>query len=623
MFGVESLSIDASPNAPPTSFPQTISPSNPSSPQHDFEQLLDTLHPILILSDPHECNDNISLFLKSAADFLSQEDEIYHKCSVLSLTFLNSNLFLKNYRLCLGKILSILKLLANTASPANRTEALTLSQVLSIVLLVFFKLIDDKKLRLYNTVPKSQLLELLKDLSFVEVSATFISSQVRYAPDTAPLFEPKDYSHSNYVLLKFNCDIFFNYLYHTVLLSGEEFTQLTECTLIPNLIDHLISNSNFNNYNLSNDDFNDTNKLIAYEEFKLLLLINEQYMMQTYTANDSLANNKVIEGLKSVNGIPGFINLLAYHMNREESHIIKILMLKFLFSILSSAEFCKLSYLNDLKILVDIFIRELNDLDYSENEHSDSPLNDRFLALTYLKTFRHLLVLSQLNDISPKYKPKDIFDLLSNVILNCDDTRQDFAAAAPCDATAVDLNSIVKAAIKCLNILWLKKLSKTRSRVSPLSTLKTKNDSSDSLVSATSGSSRVASLKNSGLDFSASTESFSFTRVASVKANSRSDYNQHTRSHNEELTGSGWNGASGPLASSSRCNMFQDNNSNVSSYLSSRQTLGLLDLPKEYLATKSLPPIPQHTSAGPSRLQEKARQKKAPAPPPPPPRRRK
>ena len=31
----------------------------------------------------------------------------------------------------------------------------------------------------------------------------------------------------------------------------------------------------------------------------------------------------------NLNNITGFINLLIYHLNREESHIIKILILKF------------------------------------------------------------------------------------------------------------------------------------------------------------------------------------------------------------------------------------------------------------------------------------------------------
>lgn len=89
--------------------------------------------------------------------------------------------------------------------------------------------------------------------------------------------------YCSFVLLKFGCDIVFEYLFHKELLSDNEFTSLTTQTnLIPTLIKYLLSNENFNNYDIDGDDFEDEDKLIAYEEFKLLLLINEQYLEIVY-----------------------------------------------------------------------------------------------------------------------------------------------------------------------------------------------------------------------------------------------------------------------------------------------------------------------------------------------------
>lgn len=600
-------------DVPRTSFPH--SEQECAAPECiPFDEFCDNIQPLLVVSDARECNENLLCFLKLVIDYAKTNPEPYHTCSVLALRFLNLNLFTKNFHLCLAKLLSLVNLFGQPVAGDCPEESHQLKELLLIILLLLFKLTDKnqasvEELRVAEAIDLKTYCRTLADLNFMHIYANFISFHTK----------TYDVSHPAYVLLKFSCDIVFQYLFHVILLSDDELDQVTNSELIPTLIDDLLSNDNFNNYDLSGDDFEDVSKMIAYEEFKLLLLINEQCMMKSLSSN--VLFNTVMECLldnrkASTSAVCGFTNLLVYHLNREESHIVKILMLKFLYVQLNSQRTAKSAYLNDLKILVDIIIRELNNLDYSATIKSKEV---NILALTYMKVLYPLLTSTQLNDVHPKYKAGDLVELLSNVIMNCETDRDSTDENSQIQSTS---RSIVKTALKCLSIPWLKSFKVSQSRFTSLA-----NTSSESLSSLSSLGSRVTSLKLETTDTFSSTESFSINRVASVRASSVSDYNKHTASHNSDI------------AESSDCpeNIFEANNHNVfikrkpeqralGRPNGSREAAGLLDLPREYLHKKVLPPLP--LAKGPlcmprlSTLQQKAQRKRAPPPPPPPPRRR-
>lgn len=602
----EACIADAS-NIPLTTFPNFRSPELQAT-QDTYTSLCEELECILIISDSEECNKNLSNVLKKVIDYTKEKTDTYQTCSVLALKLLNLNLFLKNYVLCLGKILSLVSVFS--APGHNEKEAGTLKQFLLVVLLLLLKLVGeaDQSQPISFELEEAALCKSLSQLGFVRIMCDVVSDHI----DTAGS------SHTAYVLLKFNCDIIFQYLYRVVLLSDDEFESLTRSRLVSSLISDLLSNDNFNNYDLDGDDFNDESKLIAYEEFKLLLLINEQYMMKSMSCK--LQNNRVFDGLltkrkDSVFGICGFTNLLVYHLNREESHIIKILMLKFLYLIFTSSYSSKLPYLNDLKILVDIIIRELNDLDYS---FGDGKLENSILALTYLKVLFPLLKFSQLSEITTSYKSADLVDMLRNVAVNCD-------GGSASDDQSLDgvlqSTSIVKMALKCLSIPCVRATKTPSNDSSRL--MSNVNVSTDSLASASSLSSRVNTLKLESSEVNSSSESISITRVASVRTTTRNDFNRHTTSHNLE-------------SAETTENIFEANNSNVFRNPTSLNgprhydhAFKLLNIPKEYL-NKELPPLPADISTlhvddksdSHSSLKAKAKIKKAPPPPPPPSRRR-
>lgn len=579
-----------------------------SSSKDPLEKLRLQAQPILINSDPSECNKNLSTYLKLVVDFLKTQSEVYHVCSILAVDLMRSNLFLKNFLLAIGKFLSLLNVLSETDS-AYFHEIIHMKQFLLITLLIVFKMKDHMGNDV-SLLRDGELLQILKELNFVKVLSHLISNHIR----------DSDASHSSYVILKFCSDIFFQYLYQVVLLSEDEFNALRESPLIPTLITDLLSNNNFNNYDVTVSEYEDEEKFLAYEEFKLLLLVNEQFLMMCLSSNSS--QNRVFEGLMinrkdSVNGICGFTNLLVYHLNREESIIIKILMLKFLYLVFTTSYTSRLPYLNDVKILLDVILRELNDLDYS----SDQPTENKMLAMTYLKVLYPLLLFSQLKDLQEPYKVTDIVDTMRNVVINCDDGSSD---NLPKKSKQSESSAIVKSAMKCLSVPWIKNISNCKSAYPSL--MKHKDSSFDSVSSVSSASPKLGSQKSSskaGLN-----ESLSFTRVASVRAGSRDDFNLHTKSHNLNLAGT--DDSNDSMFSANNGNIFQAPKTIPGTFdhfeeLAASHTEDLLDLPKEFLQQenekKKGPPVRPYNKNGWC-LQEKAKHKKAPPPPPPPPRRR-
>lgn len=58
-------------------------------------------------------------------------------------------------------------------------------------------------------------------------------------------------------------------------------------------------------------------------------------MKSYYDKNlNNLVFDELLKNVENLNQITGLINLLIYHLNREESQIIKILILKFLYLVL-------------------------------------------------------------------------------------------------------------------------------------------------------------------------------------------------------------------------------------------------------------------------------------------------
>lgn len=581
---------DWGPSVPRTSFPGVrrnaadatdAADAADAADSADAADAEDRLAPILVVSDAAECNNNLLLFLKEAVCALYRDaPKNYHRVSLCALRLVTLNLFVKNSTLCIGKLLGLLAALSHMCPQDDdaRFEAECLKELVCIILVLVLKTADDDA--------RGPILQSLQDLNFVGVILGFLTVHVRN------LGQPSESESSllPYIILKFVCDLIFEYLYRVENLSDGEFETLgLESDLIPTLVLNLLD---LDEYNHNDDD----TAGIAYEEFKLLLLFNEQFLMKSYTAPS--VQNTVFAALleqsdTGTNRILRFISMVVRYLNREELQIIKILILKFLYLIFTTSSTSRLSYLNDLKILVDIVLRDLNDMDYLGDDAEGN--GNRLLTITYLKVMYPLLVFSQLAEDG--YKADDTVDLLRYLILNAPTppSESDFAKSIKQEQEEV----IAKLAMRCLQIPWLKKAAKKLHLAAALSDVSVSPSSLTSSLTSTLGKT-PPELHQRLLNSSQELIGATFTRAASVRSSTINDFHRITTSHNLHL--------------GSPRHAFVQNNNNVflAELASALDAANILNLPKEYLGDEKRAASPY------SRLVRKAIVKRAPPPPPPP-----
>ncbi|KAL2268135.1 hypothetical protein VTJ83DRAFT_2981 [Remersonia thermophila] len=145
-----------------------------------------------------------------------------------------------------------------------------------------------------------------------------------------------------------------------------------------------------------------------YAIIRVLLVLNEQYMVASTTAAvDPSApsipvTNRVVKVL-SVHG-PSFRTFgenIILLLNRETETSQQLLILKLLYLLFTTAATYEYFYLNDLRVLLDVIIRNLLDL----------PSEANMLRHTYLRVLAPLLSHTQLSQ-PPHYKRDQILNLL-------------------------------------------------------------------------------------------------------------------------------------------------------------------------------------------------------------------
>ncbi|QLG73408.1 hypothetical protein HG535_0E04920 [Zygotorulaspora mrakii] len=136
-------------------------------------------------------------------------------------------------------------------------------------------------------------------------------------------------------------------------------------------------------------------------QFKLILALNEQYMMLTKNFE---IENKIFKYLSNDAKDTRFVELLLLKLNRVQDSSLQIMMCKILYIILTSKDgdlALNFFYLNDLHVFADVLIRELQNI--SENEEL---LRNYFLRL--------LIPLLNNTEISrTHYRKHDISKLLT------------------------------------------------------------------------------------------------------------------------------------------------------------------------------------------------------------------
>ncbi|KAJ7047935.1 hypothetical protein C8F04DRAFT_26461 [Mycena alexandri] len=152
-----------------------------------------------------------------------------------------------------------------------------------------------------------------------------------------------------------------------------------------------------------------------YSVIKLLVALNEQFMVASLT-NEPDANspapapepkNRVLRVLmRRLGSAKTFGENMIFMLNRAqrtpEDLCMQLLVLKILYLLFTTKGTSEYFYTNDLCVLVDVFLRELVDLD----DESES------LRHTYLRVLHPLLTKTQLRDI-PYKRPQIVFALES------------------------------------------------------------------------------------------------------------------------------------------------------------------------------------------------------------------
>lgn len=143
-----------------------------------------------------------------------------------------------------------------------------------------------------------------------------------------------------------------------------------------------------------------TADLFSNSEFKVLLALNEQYIM---FASEYKIENKVFKYVLDEPVSKSFVELLLLKFNRSSDPSLQIMMCKILYLVLTTTEnniAMNFFYLNDLNVFVDVLLRELQNI--SENEE--------VLRNTFLRVLLPLIKNTELS--KTHYRKDDLTELL-------------------------------------------------------------------------------------------------------------------------------------------------------------------------------------------------------------------
>ncbi|KAL5336083.1 hypothetical protein BJX70DRAFT_373826 [Aspergillus crustosus] len=155
----------------------------------------------------------------------------------------------------------------------------------------------------------------------------------------------------------------------------------------------------------------DANDPYHYPVIRVLLVLNEQFMISAHSADDEQSpsnslTNKVIKVLSMHgNSYKTFGENIILLINREAETSLQLLTLKLLYLIFTTPSTYEYFFTNDLHVLVDILIRNLLDL----------PEEASALRHTYLRVLYPLLAHTQLR-LPPHYKRDELKRMLSLLV---------------------------------------------------------------------------------------------------------------------------------------------------------------------------------------------------------------
>lgn len=235
---------------------------------------------------------------------------------------------------------------------------------------------------------KKELLDTLRDYCGFTALLKVIKNYIAISKTVADGTDVFGDSYTNYLLLLF--DLCKNYEF------PKEISEIDEGTL----------NFLFDKLKIEARIENESNFL----KFRLLLVLNEQYIfkfgLKFDTDQEEFNKNSIMKVMtKNIKYFQVFCEILILNFNRDMDRVDQILMLKFLYIVFLNKCTNGIVYLNDLKIIVDIIIRELFNLQLDQYD---------YLVNIYIRVLNCLLINTELKkDI---YKKNELEEVLNYII---------------------------------------------------------------------------------------------------------------------------------------------------------------------------------------------------------------
>lgn len=429
-----------------------LDPSAPNIDKHTHEEIVlfwDSLEDLLVsdenidfTTDKNAANSALVAYLKVITDaykvFINTDRDLYR----MALILVESKLFEQDREFCLSKLLSLLNI-----------DLLELNMKFFIS---YILLCEAKK----NLNSLSIMLEFQGFTVFYNTLYTQFAYLHKYGNegDDSINDELQNITDVDIIIIDEMKQI------STVLMDILfQVFKFCKCT-ISNV--QLVDNF-FVHYLMSSIRSDTTSDLFNNAQFKLLLALNEQYMM---FRKEYKLENKVFKYLINTTLSQSFTELLLLKFNRTTDCSLQIMMCKVLYNILSFKEddLCRnFFYLNDLNVFVDVLLRELQNI---------SDVNEG-LRNTFLRVLIPLLKNTEL--AKTHYRKDDLRSLLKYL--------STLDNICPSDNVKDEHKTTVKLAFKCLTeVEWL-------------------GFNSNENISTSNHGSRTSSISGMGIGFSGST----------------------------------------------------------------------------------------------------------------------
>ncbi|CAB4252205.1 similar to Saccharomyces cerevisiae YDL146W LDB17 Protein involved in the regulation of endocytosis [Maudiozyma barnettii] len=370
---------------------------------------------------PAVINSNLVKYLKFATDsykeYINTDRDLYR----MALTLVESLVFSDNIKFCLSKLLSLLNI-----------DLLDMSMKFFISYILLF----EAKRNLYSL---DMMIEYQGFAVFYNTLYTQFAYLEKYSLENS---YPRHKDNKEGELTDLDFKIIDEMKQISTVLMDLLYQIFKYCK--STISDIQIVDDFFVHFLMHSVRSDTTSDLFSTSEFKVLLALNEQYIM---FAKDYKIENKVFKYVLNESVSKSFVELLLLKFNRSSDSSLQIMMCKIIYLVLTTTKdniAMNFFYMNDLNVFVDVLLRELQNI--SENQES--------LRNTFLRVLLPLIKNTELS--KTHYRKDDLTELLQYL--------SNYDSFCTSDDISDEQKITVKLVFKILNeVEWLQPLPQSDS----------------------------------------------------------------------------------------------------------------------------------------------------------------